>query len=71
MSKLKTETIRDTELVRYDSLEVGEIFVYADNAYIRTDNTHWAVRLSTGGFVQFNDEELVSYVKRAELKLTI
>ena len=71
MAKINVETNRDSELVKYGSLQVGEAFFYEGEAYVRSVDKSWAVRLNDGGYSDFADEQLVTYVKRAELKLTI
>lgn len=73
MAKLKVETNRDTELVKYSSLLIGEVFIYKGEVCMKTEDTSTAVRLNDGWFRTFSDsgDVLVTCVRKAELKLTI
>ena len=71
MAKLKIETNRDTELVKYSSLLTGEAFIYKGESYIKTEEVSTAVRLNDGWFISVDGDILVTYIKKAELKLTI
>lgn len=71
MSKLKVETNRDTELVKYSSLMTGEVFIYKGEVYMKTEEISTAVRLNDGWFLAIDGEVHVTYVQKAELKLTI
>ena len=74
MAKLKVETNRDTELIKFEVLQNGEIFLVGNEAYVKADcyfNPVNAFRLSDGLATGLNDDDLVTYVKKAELKLTI
>lgn len=70
MAKLTNTTYRDSELVRFDAVKEGEIFVYEYVPYIKISE-EFAVSLEDGGKVNFYTTSLVTYVKKAELKLTI
>ena len=79
MAKIKCEVKEDSTLVKFEAIEIGEIFVCGENEFIKTGlwksiigDTVNAFRLNNiayGAF--FDDDELVTYVKEAELKLTI
>ena len=75
MAKLKVETNRDTELVKFCSIRDAEIFILADGrACMRTERLLTrinAVCLDDGDWLELDDDVLVTYVQRAELKLTI
>jgi hypothetical protein len=78
MAKLKVETNRDTELIKFEALQVGEVFYYDNNACLKIDELHVrpgvvinAVSLENRKVYQILDDVLVTYIKKAELKLTI
>lgn len=71
MAKLKIETNRNTELVKFCTMQDGEIFVYNGGTYVRLENTWWGICITDGSSEEFEDDTLVTYVRRAELKLTI
>ena len=71
MAKLKVETNRDTELVKYSSLLIGEVFIYKGEVCMKTEDTSTAVRLNDGWFRAVDGDLLVTCVRKAELKLTI
>lgn len=79
MAKLKIETNRDTELVRFDALEVGETFITSEGLVgIKTDQYELrgglrvnAICLNDGSYLYFKNDALLTYVRSAELKLTI
>ncbi len=74
MARIKCEINEDSTLVKFESLQNGEIFLVGSNAYVKADcyfNPVNAFRLSDGLATGINDNDLVTYVKKAELKLTI
>lgn len=71
MAKVKIETNRDTELVKFCALEVGEIFMYDGKAFLRCISTELAMCLNDAHVWGFKDDDLVTCVRKAELKLTI
>ena len=74
MAKIKCEINENSILVKFESLQGGEVFLVGSNAYVKADcyyNPINAFRLSDGLATRFNDDALVTYVKKAELELTI
>ena len=79
MAKLKIETNRDTELIKFEALQVGEIFIHDNNACLKIDELSTikpevvinAVSLENRKVYEIPDDVLVTYIKKAELKLTI
>ena len=75
MAKLKIEMNRDTELVKFCSIRDAEIFILADGrTCMRTERLLTkinAVCLNDGDWLELDSDVLVTYVKKAELKLTI
>ena len=74
MAKLKVEMNRDTELVKFEVLQNGEVFMFEGEEHIKVDcyiSEVNAVRLSNGLAEGFDGDTLVTFVKKAELKLTI
>lgn len=79
MAKLKVETNRDTELVKFCSILVNEIFYYDNNTCLKIDELQTiapeiainAISLENNKIYQIPDDALVTYIKKAELKLTI
>lgn len=75
MAKLKIETNRDTELIKFEALQVGEVFVMKKgDACMKMLDTFAganAVCLNDGCWMNIDDDTLVTYIKKAELKLTI
>ena len=79
MAKMKIEINRDTELVKFCAVEVGEIFIHDNNACLKIDELQTikpevvinAVSLENRKVYEISDDVLVTYIKKAELKLTI
>ena len=74
MAKIKMNTIDDSTLVRLDSLQYGEVCLMDGVPYMRAFQPDCMVVNLTDGFIKFiNDPKgvLATYVKSAELKLTI
>lgn len=75
MAKLKVKTKEDSTLVRLDSLQYGEVYLMDGVPYMRAYQPGCtAVNLTDGSLKFIGDEAkdtLVTYVKSAELKLTI
>ena len=75
MAKLKVETNRDTELIKFEALQVGEVFIMKNGeACMKMLDTFAGantVCLNDGRWMNINDDALVTYVRKAELKLII
>ena len=74
MSKFKIEINRDTELVKFKTLQNGEVFICENEEHIKVDcflSQINAVRLSDGLAEGIDDNKLVTYVKKAKLELII
>ncbi len=75
MAKLKIETNRDTELIKFEALQVGEVFIVKSGStcmkMIDTLKDANAVCLNDGCWMGIDKDTLVTYIKKAELKLTI
>ncbi len=74
MSKIKCEINEDSTLIKYNALQDGEIFIRKGEPCIKLRGEYYkehAIRLKDGSFVIIESDELVTYVKSAELKLTI
>lgn len=71
MAKMKIEANRDTELVKFCTIEVGEIFMHEGKAFMRNVSMDLAICLDDAHIWGFEENDLVTYVRRAELKLTI
>lgn len=73
MAKLKIETNRDTELIKFEALQVGEVFIATmGETCMKISGTFAdAVCLDDGCWMSIDDDALVTYIKKAELKLTI
>ena len=71
MARIKCETNEDSTLIKYLAVQYGEIFMCDGAVYIKAQTEGKAVSLDDGMLIPFDDNELVTYVKSAELKLTI
>jgi len=74
MAKLKVKTKEDSTLVRLDSLQYGEVCLMDGVPYMRAYQPDCMMVNLTDGFIKFIDDPkgvLVTYVKSADLKLTI
>ena len=71
MSKLKVETSEESRLVRFDALKIGEVFVSGGGRVCIKTNNKEAIDLEYGVYVILDEKTLVTYVEKAELKLTI
>jgi hypothetical protein len=70
MAKIKCEIKEDSILVEFGALQEGEIFLYHDAPFIKANDNH-VPNLINGRWTLIDDDEPVTYVKSAELKLTI
>lgn len=70
MAKLKFDIQENSTLVKFSALQEGEIFLYHNTPFIKANNNH-VPNLVNGYWTLIDDDELVTYVKSAELKLTI
>ena len=72
MAKIKCETIEDSTLVKFGAVMDGEVFFYEESPYYKF-NDCIAINLigNNNTMNSFSNDELVTYVKKAELKLTI
>lgn len=79
MAKIKCEINEDSILVKFESLVEGEVFVMGGKACIKVDKIYTdrtveyvnAIGLESREAYELPDDALVTYVKKAELKLTI
>lgn len=69
MAKLTITTNEDIIKVRYDSLKEGEVFIY--NEPHMKYNPEFSLDLADGSITHFKGDDLVTYVEKAELKLTV
>ena len=75
MAKIKCEIKEDSTLVKFEAVQIGEIFVCDGHPFIKIcpHERFWAdaISLEDGKFDCIAVDTLVTYVKKAELKLTI
>lgn len=74
MAKIKVATNRDTELVKFEVLQNGEVFICDGEEHLKVNcflPEINAVRLSDGLAEGIDNSKLVIYIEKAELKLTI
>lgn len=71
MARIKYDIDEDSTLIKYLAVQYGEIFLFEGELYIKAHIEGKAVSLDDGMLIPFDDNELVTYVKKAELKLTI
>lgn len=71
MARIKYDIDEDSTLIKYLAVQYGEIFMCDGAVYIKAQMEGKAVSLDDGTLIPFDDDELVTYVKKAELKLTI
>ena len=76
MARIKMNINEDSTLVKFDCVRMGEIFVKDGIAYIKifplkVGESINCFRLNDGACAYYSDDTLVTYVKSAELKLTI
>ena len=78
MGKIKCEIKKDSSLVKFEAVENGELFVFKGKAYIKifplevpTYEVINAFEVESGNCTFIYSDTLVTYVKNAELKLTI
>ena len=71
MARIKYEITLDSTLVKFGALQTCEVFIDGDVPYMVVLKKGNAVCLKDGVIVPFEDNELVTYVRKAELKLTI
>lgn len=70
MAKIKMNTIDDSTLIRFEAVQHGEVFIDECEPFLKHTSTS-AFNLTSGSLMTFKDDQLVTYVKKAELKLTI
>lgn len=70
MAKIKVNTIDDSTLIKFDAVQHGEVFIDDCDPYIKYTSVS-AFNLTSGSLITFKEDVLVTYVRRAELKLTI
>lgn len=70
MAKIKVNTIDDSTLIKFDAVQHGEVFIDDCGPFIKCAETA-AFKLTSGSIMTFKEDVLVTYVRRAELKLTI
>lgn len=73
MAKIKYEINEDSTLIKFLAVEDGEIFIRDEMPFYKTggDCYYNAINLAECEWLHFYDNTLVTYVKKAELKLTI
>lgn len=70
MAKIKCNINEDSTLVKFESLQNGEVFLCNGKPYYKF-NKFAVIDIMEDGAINFNGDELVTYVRKAELKLTI
>lgn len=73
MARIKCEINEDSTLIKFEALQEGEIFVRDGMPFYKTggDCYYNAINLEECEWIHFYDNSLVTYVKKAELNLTI
>ena len=71
MARINYDINEDSTLIKYLAVQYGEIFMCDGAVYIKAQVEGKAVSLDDGMLIPFDDNELVTYAKSAELKLTI
>lgn len=73
MARIKCEINEDSTLVKFGAVMDGEVFIFQNEPYMRALGVgeRKAMCLKDGDIILFEDTDLVTYVKKAELKLTI
>ena len=70
MAKIECKINEDSTLVKFKAVQMGEVFVADGEPYYKFSKDS-ALRILVGVWNHFDDDDLVIYVKFAELKLTI
>ncbi len=70
MAKLKFDIQENSTLIKFSALQEGEIFLYHNAPFIKANDNH-VPNLINGCWTLIDDDELVTYVKKAELKIEI
>lgn len=70
MAKIKVNTIDDSTLIKFEAVQRGEVFIDDCEPFIKYTDVS-AFKLTSGSLMTFKEDVLVTYVRRAELKLTI
>lgn len=73
MARINYDIDEDSTLVKFESLQNGEVFIFQGEPYMRTLGVgeRKAMCLKDGDIILFVNSDLVTYVKKAELNLTI
>ena len=71
MARIKTTINEDSTLVKFEAVMDGEIFFYEESPYYKFNNCIAINLMGDNTMNSFSNDELVTYVKSAELKLTI
>lgn len=73
MSKIKCEIKEDSTLIKFIAVQEGEIFICDGMPFYKTggDCYYNAISLTRCEWRHFYNNSLVTYVKKAELNLTI
>lgn len=73
MAKIKCDINEDSTLVKFEAIEEGEIFVRDGMPFYKTGGGYYynAMSLTECESLHFYDNSLVTYVKKAELNLTV
>lgn len=70
MARIKCNINEDSTLIKFEAVQHGEVFVADCKPFVKWSDTS-AFSLMRGDILTFKDDTLVTYVKKAELKLTI
>lgn len=70
MARIEWNIKEDSTLIKFGALQRREVFICDGEPYYKFSKAD-ALRISTGVWIHFDDDDLVTYVKSAELKLTI
>lgn len=70
MARINYDIDKDSTLVKFEAVQHGEVFIADCKPFVKWSSTS-AFSLIRGDILTFKDDDLVTYVKKAELKLTI
>ena len=70
MARIKCELNGNIVLVKFESLQDGEVFFFNGKPYYKF-NKYAVIDIMGDRATNFNGDDLVIYVKKAELNLTI
>ena len=70
MARIKTTINESSTLVKFEAVQVGEVFIQDKMPHYKLSGDE-ALNMSDSDIVWIQPNDLVTYVKSAELKLTI